>query len=53
MFLDIDPETQKARLLQRGGPDKTRQFEEIWIPREEAYLQTCGIRELCDMILEA
>lgn len=52
VFMDVDPVRQKERILQRGGPEKARQFQEIWIPREEAYLEACHVKEQCDMILE-
>ena len=50
IFLDIDAETQKARLIAREGPERWKDFEERWIPLEEAYFRECAVRECCDLV---
>ena len=52
IFADIDSDTQKQRLLQRMGPEKVREFERVWIPREEAYLKSCDPKAVCDIVLK-
>ncbi len=37
VFADIDPETQRRRLIKRGGPAGWQRFAEMWIPLEELY----------------
>ena len=50
VFLSIDAETQRQRILQRPafvhGP-----FFEKWIPMEQAYFDGFQIREQCDLCL--
>ena len=50
VFLDIDPEKQKVRLLARN-PAAFEAFQTTWIPREEAYFSACQVREHCDIVL--
>ena len=37
VFLTIDRTAQRTNLLRREGPERLLQFEERWIPKEEAY----------------
>ena len=53
IFLDVPADEQLRRIRRRSGENKARQFADVWIPREEAYLQAYPIRESCDMILGA
>lgn len=50
VFLDIDPEKQKVRLLARN-PAAFEAFQTMWIPREETYFAACQVREHCDIVL--
>jgi hypothetical protein len=51
VFLGIEAPAQRARILDRDGPEKLRRFLEEWIPRENAYLSQMKIREKSDIIL--
>lgn len=51
VFCDVDPDTQKKRILARNGPEMLQRFEERWIPMEEAYFKAFSIAERCDFIL--
>ncbi len=51
VFLEVDQDTQKARILRRNGPEKLHIFVERWIPLEQRYFAACGVRECCDIIL--
>jgi len=48
IFLDIEPQEQKRRLLLRENAEKTKAFFELWIPREEAYFAAYDIAARCE-----
>ena len=50
IFLESSKEGQRQRILERSGPEKWKQFEEIWIPMEEKYFEKFGIREKCKCV---
>lgn len=52
VFLDIDPDEQKTRILERNGEEKLKQFIERWIPFEELYFSNCGVCECADIVLK-
>ena len=51
VFLDIDPKTQRERILQRNGPEVLQRFIDRWIPLEENYFSGCAVRDCCDWII--
>ena len=51
VFLDISPEVQSARILERNGEAMHRRFTEIWIPMEEKYFDELAIRDTCDFVI--
>ena len=51
VFLELAPAEQKQRILQRNGPEWYVDFEEKWIPMEEAYFAACKVSQRCDLIL--
>lgn len=50
IFLSVDKETQKQRILQRNK-DNADAFFSKWIPLEEKYLSECNIKEKCEIVL--
>lgn len=44
-YYGVDPAEQLARILRRNGPEKLELFKTRWIPWENRYLETFGIRE--------
>ena len=52
VFFDIEPETQKARILARNGPEKLNDFTNRWIPLEEKYLAEYEIFNRCDLVVK-
>lgn len=38
VFVDVDPELQRRRILRRNGEAGWQRFAELWIPLEEQYL---------------
>lgn len=46
-FADLSAEEQRARILARNGEEKYKRFEKEWIPMENKYFETYGIREKC------
>ena len=52
VFLRIDGERQRERILKRNGPEKYKRFVGEWIPMEKRYDQALGIAEKCDVALD-
>lgn len=50
VFLKLDPELQKERLIKRD-PSKLSRFLQEWIPKENAYFDFFSIPEKADLIL--
>lgn len=50
IFLDVDGETQRKRILARNG-EKAPMFFDRWIPMENRYFEAYSIREKSDIIL--
>lgn len=50
LFLTVDPEEQLRRIAVRNGADHAREFQDRWIPLEEAYLAACGTEACCDSV---
>ena len=48
IFLTIDSETQRRRILARNGPENAAVFQQRWIPLEEQYFEACQIQRRCD-----
>lgn len=46
-FVDLPAKVQKARILARNGEAKYRRFVNEWIPMENRYFETYGIRKKC------
>ena len=51
VFMDIEPELQRERILKRNGSEKAGLFFERWIPMEEKYFEVMNVKERCNMIL--
>ena len=49
-FADLSAEEQRARILARNGEEKYKRFENEWIPMENKYFETYGIRDKCIII---
>ncbi len=49
IFLDVDAETQIARLKERVGEERLQMFKEKWIPLEENYFEAFRVKENCDI----
>ncbi|MBE6636387.1 MAG: hypothetical protein E7618_01130 [Ruminococcaceae bacterium] len=50
IFLDVDAETQRLRILARDGDAVWQRYQNDWIPLEEAYFSATDIRLDCDFI---
>ncbi len=53
LFLDIEKEEQKRRIVARAGEKALEMFVNKWIPLEENYLQTCEISKKCNYYILA
>lgn len=51
IFLEISPEEQKRRIISRDGEAVWPMFENKWIPMENRYFETFGIKEKADLRL--
>lgn len=51
VFLTVDPQTQRERLLRRDGPQLLSRFEQEWIPLEEAYFSAYSVETRADLRL--
>ena len=51
IFLDIDDDTQRLRIIARNGAEKYAVFRDRWIPMENRYFQTYAIRQHADLLL--
>ena len=43
--MNISPEDQIANIKRRNGLEKAKQFQNIWIPKEEAYFEKFHVME--------
>lgn len=51
VFLEIDSEKQKERIIERNGENAHRFFE-TWIPLENTYFEKTKAKERCDLIVK-
>lgn len=51
VFLTIDKETQRERILFRNGKALSERFFTEWIPPEEIYFKGTGVKESCDLCI--
>ncbi len=52
LFLTVDPQEQRRRLLAREGAEKAQVFARRWIPLEERYFAAFDVAGRCDYCLE-
>lgn len=53
LFLTIDASTQKQRLINRVGNVNFEKFQDLWIPKEQAYFEHFRIQEISDIVLSS
>lgn len=51
IFLDIDDDSQRERILKRNGMEMYRKFTNEWIPLENKYFDELKIREKADIVI--
>ena len=39
IFMNISPEDQIANIIRRNGQEKAKEFQALWILKEEAYFE--------------
>lgn len=52
VFLTVDAQTQRERLLRRDGEAMLARFEQEWIPLEEAYFSAYSVEQRADLVLQ-
>lgn len=53
IFMDIDKESQKNRIIRRNGKEQAEMFFNKWIPMEEKYFKAYDILNRCDIVIDA
>ena len=53
IFLDIDEDLQRQRILARNGEDGLATFNARWIPMEERYFDAFDLRSRCEVYLKS
>lgn len=51
VFSDVSPKVQEERILKRNGAEGLANFQQRWIPMEEAYFAAYDIKEKADFIV--
>jgi uridine kinase len=51
VFMDVAPDIQQARILQRNGEETMKRFLTEWIPLENRYIESLNIINQCDIVL--
>ncbi len=52
VFLDIEQEYQRERILKRNSQSLAKRFFEEWIPMENEYFSKTDIAQRCDMVIK-
>ena len=50
--MEINPEEQIENIRKRNGEEKLKVFMERWIPMEEIYFHTFGIKDKSDLVID-
>lgn len=53
VFLDIDSELQKKRILKRNTPEFAKRFFDEWIPLEHKYFESLNVKARCDIMISS
>ncbi len=53
IFLSIEPELQKKRIIRRNGLDLYERFMTEWLPKEYAYFQKMDIQKKSDIAIKS
>ena len=53
IFLKVDEEMQKKRILKRNGEEMLKRFINEWIPKENKYFNEFKIKEKADIIIRS
>lgn len=51
VFLEIDEETQKERIMKRNTPEMAERFFTEWTLLERKYFEKLHVKERCDMVI--
>lgn len=52
VFLTVDAQTQRDRILARNGAARYERFLAEWIPMEERYFEAFDIQSTCDYLID-
>lgn len=52
VFLNIDGEKQRERILKRNSQELAKRFFEEWIPLERIYFEKTDIENRCDLVID-
>lgn len=52
IYLDVDSETQKKRILGRSNEKKLERYISEWLPLENSYFEATDLKNKCDMVFD-
>lgn len=52
VFLTVNPQEQRRRILERNGPEALQSFVTRWIPLEQAYFSACSLPDASCLTLD-
>lgn len=52
IFLTVDPQVQRQRILKRNGEKMLQDFINKWIPMEEHYFSALNIQKQCHLVFD-
>ena len=53
LFIDVQPGTQRGRILKRNTPDLAERHFYLWIPLEERYFAAFSTKNHCSEVIYA
>jgi len=53
VFMDISPELQRSRIIERNGEVMWAMFRDRWIPMEENYINSFDVEKRCSVIISS
>jgi len=50
IWVEASSKVRQQRLLLRDGPEMLERFRSLWIPMEDRYFSSCGVKECCHLV---
>jgi len=52
IFLNVNKNKQKQRILDRSNEKKLERFEKVWLPMENRYFEATDLKNKCDVVFD-